>query len=106
LVTGLLNNKCKLFSGRDTFEFFMPMMKSIQDKTFTPDMFKQMFNTSVYKEMMDKMFGMQPDWMKNMMENPAMTSMKDNMNNMMNSNKTMFDNMKGMITNNMPNMND
>ena len=88
------------------FEFFMPMMKSIQDKTFTPDMFKQMFNTSVYKEMMDKMFGMQPDWMKNMMENPAMTSMKDNMNNMMNSNKTMFDNMKGIMNNNMPNMND
>ncbi len=89
-----------------SFEFWMPMMKSIQDKTFTPDMFKEMFNTPVYKEMMDKMFGNQPDWMNNMMENPAMASMKDNMNKMMGQNKNMFDNMKGMMNTNMPNMND
>ncbi len=107
---GTKENFASMFNNAEmqmkAFEFFMPMMNSIQDKTFTPDMFKQMFNTPVYKEMMDKMFGTQPDWMKNMMENPAMTSMKDNMTKMMGSNKSMFDNMKGMMNTNMPNMND
>jgi hypothetical protein len=103
------NNTKEYFSGMfnnaemymKAFEFFMPMMKSIQDKSFTPEMFKQMFNTTAYKEMMDKMFGMQPDWMKNMN-----ISMKDNMGKMMDMNKSAYDNMKNMMGGNMPDMNE
>ncbi len=83
------------------FEFWIPMFKSIQEKTFTPDSFKQMFNAPLYKEMMDKMFGMQPDFMKNFMNNDMM---KENMNKMMDMNKNMYDNMKNMMGSNMPNM--
>ncbi len=84
-----------------SFELWMPMFKSIQDKTFTPESFKQMFNAPMFKDMMDKMFGMQPDFMKNMNEEA-----KANMTKMMDSNKGMFDNMKNMMTANMPNGNE
>lgn len=82
-----------------TFELWMPFMKSIQDKSFTPDMFKKMFNTSMYKDMMDKMFNMQPDFMKNMVN---MDSMKEAAAKMMGMNKEMFNSMKAM-TANLPN---
>jgi hypothetical protein len=50
--------------------------------------------------MMDKMFNMNPDMMKNFMDNTMMASMKDNMYKMMDNGKTNYDNMK----NNMGNM--
>lgn len=82
------------------FEFWMPMFKSMQDKTFTPETFKQLFNVSLFKEMMDKMFNMQPEFMKNMSEEA-----KANMGKMMDANKTMFDSMKNNMMANMPDMN-
>ncbi len=98
------NNFADMFNNSEmymkTFQFFMPMMKSLNDKTFTPDMFKSMFNTEAYKDMMDKMFNMNPDMMKNMMDNTMMNSMKENMTKMMDAGKTNYDNMK----NNMGNM--
>ena len=100
------NNFADMFNNSEmymkTFQFFMPMMKSLNDKTFTPEMFKNMFNTAAYKEMMDKMFNMNPDMMKNMMENPMMVSMKENMIKMMDAGKTNYDNMKNNM--NMGNM--
>jgi hypothetical protein len=98
------NNFADMFNNSEmymkTFQFFMPMMKSLNDKTFTPEMFKSMFNTEAYKDMMDKMFNMNPDMMKNFMDNTMMASMKDNMYKMMDNSKTNYDNMK----NNMGNM--
>jgi hypothetical protein len=98
------NNFSDMFNNSEmymkTFQFFMPMMKSLNDKTFTPEMFKNMFNTEAYKDMMDKMFNMNPDMMKNFMDNTMMASMKDNMYKMMDNGKTNYDNMK----NNMGNM--
>lgn len=98
------NNFADMFNNSDmymkTFQFFMPMMKSLNDKTFTPEMFKNMFNTEAYKGMMDKMFNMNPDMMKNFMDNSMMTSMKENMHKMMDEGKANYDNMK----NNMGNM--
>jgi hypothetical protein len=98
------NNFSDMFNNSEmymkTFQFFMPMMKSLNDKTFTPEMFKSMFNTEAYKDMMDKMFNMNPDMMKNFMDNTMMASMKDNMYKMMDNGKTNYDNMK----NNMGNM--
>lgn len=92
------NNFADMFNNSEmymkTFQFFMPLMKSLNDKTFTPEMFKNMFNTEAYKDMMDKMFNMNPDMMKNFMDNTMMTSMKENMYKMMDNGKANFDNMK------------
>jgi hypothetical protein len=85
------------------FQFWMPMMKSLQDKSFTTESFRQMFNAPMYKDMMDKMFNMQPDFMQNMM-NGMNGNMKENMNKMMDMNKNMFDNMKNMMSQNMNTM--
>ncbi len=98
--SGLFNN-AEMYMKM--FELMMPMMKSLNDKTFTPDMFKSMFNTGMYKEMMDKMFNMQPDFMKNMMGNMT-GDMKENMGKMMDMNKNMFDTMKNNMSAQMNNM--
>jgi polyhydroxyalkanoate synthase subunit PhaE len=101
------NNFADMFNNSEmymkTFQFFMPMMKSLNDKTFTPETFKNMFNTEAYKGMMDKMFNMNPDLMKNFNENQMMASMKENMFKMMDASKSNFDNMKNNM--NMGNMN-
>jgi BMFP domain-containing protein YqiC len=89
--SGLFNN-AEMFMKM--YQFMMPMINSLQDKTYTPEMFKQMFNTSAYKDMMDKMFNMQPDFMKTFMGNMS-GDMKANMDKMMGMNKSMFDTMKG-----------
>lgn len=96
--TGMFNNADMYMKS---YEFFMPMFKSIQDKTFTPDMFKQMFNAPMFKEMMDKMFNMQPDSMKTMS-----TNFQGEMGKMMDSNKAMFEQMKNSMGSNMPNSNE
>ncbi|MFN4082198.1 MAG: poly(R)-hydroxyalkanoic acid synthase subunit PhaE [Bacteroidia bacterium] len=84
------------------FELWMPLMKAMNDKTYTPESFKNMFNAEMFKDMMDKMFGMQPEMMQNMMKQ-MMDNMKMNMGGMMDNNKMMFDNMKNMMENMMPN---
>ncbi|OYU95174.1 MAG: hypothetical protein CFE21_12780 [Bacteroidetes bacterium B1(2017)] len=98
--SGLFNN-AEMYMKM--FELMMPMMKSLNDKTFTPEMFKQSFNTEMYKDMMDKMFNMQPDFMKTMMNNMN-GGMKDQMGKMMDMNKNMFDTMKNNMNAQMGNM--
>lgn len=99
--SGLFNN-AEMYMKM--FEFMMPAMKGLQDKTFTPEMFKQTFNNELFKGMMDKMFNMQPDFMKTMM-NDMNGNLKGNMFNMMDSNKTMFDNMKNRMSSQMNTVN-
>lgn len=98
---GGLYNNAEIFMKM--FELMMPLMKNLQDKTYTPEMFKQMFNVSIYKDMMDKMFNMQPDFLKNMMTGMN-EEMKNNMGKMMDMNKNMFDNMKSAMTSQFSNM--
>lgn len=98
--SGMFNN-AEMYMNM--FNMWMPMMKSIQDKSFTPEMFKNMMNMDQFKGMMDKMFGMQPDFMKNMMN---MNMMTDNGKKMMEMNKGMFDNIKNNMMNMMPKGND
>jgi len=43
------------------YEMWTPMWKSIQDKTFNMDMYKQMANPAMYKDLMDKYFGFMPE---------------------------------------------
>jgi hypothetical protein len=84
-----------------SFEFWMPMFKSMQDKSFNPEQFRQMFNAPMFKDMMDKMFNMQPDFMKNMSEEA-----KANMMKAMDANKELFNNMKNAMNSGLPNANE
>jgi hypothetical protein len=87
------------------YELWMPAMKAMQNKSFTPDMFKNMFNFNIYKDMMDNMFSMQPDFMKNM-NGDMMKGMKENMNKAMEQGKSMYDSMKNNMTGMMPSSNE
>lgn len=83
------------------FQLWMPMLKSIQDKTFTPETFQSMFNVAIFKDIMDKMFNMQPDFMKNMTEEAKANGYK-----LMDFSKSSFDNFKNMMTTSLPNANE
>lgn len=100
--SGMFNNAQ---SYMKMFEIWMPMMKSINDKSFTPEMFRNMFNADLFKNMMDSMFKMQPDFMKNMTDQ-FNNSAKEGMNSWMDQSKTAFDNFRNSMGGNMPNMND
>ncbi|MBL7774146.1 MAG: hypothetical protein JNM95_14880 [Chitinophagaceae bacterium] len=81
------------------YEMWMPMMKSMNEKTFNMDMFKNMLNMDQYKAFMDKYFSFMPqnnmdyfNQMKSMfteafknnnnMTNDMMNNMRSTMNNM------------------------
>lgn len=57
-------------------EMWAPMWKSIQEKTFNMDMYKQWMNPELYKEMMDKYLGFMPEGSREYMQN--MTNMMQN----------------------------
>lgn len=50
------------------YELWMPMWKSIQDKTFNMDVYKQWMNPVAYKEIMDKYFGFMPETSRQYMQ--------------------------------------
>lgn len=100
MMSGMFNN-AEMYMN--LFQLWMPMFKSMNDKSFSMDTFKQMFNAPLFKDMMDKMFNMQGDVTKNMMAIPGMQMFQNNMNNIMDQSKGMFDNMKGNMMNMMPN---
>ncbi len=85
------------------YEMWMPMMKSINDKTFNMDVFSKNMDMSKYKEFMDKFFSFMPqqsqDYTAKMKE-----MFTDAMKNGSEQAKEMFNNMKGSMQNVMPNM--
>jgi polyhydroxyalkanoate synthase subunit PhaE len=85
------------------YEMWMPMMKSMNDKTFNMDMFAKNLDMNKYKEFMDKYFSFMPqanqDYMKNMKE--MMDQMSKNGGSQMTD---MMNNMKSSMNNMMPNM--
>ncbi|MFI5221431.1 MAG: poly(R)-hydroxyalkanoic acid synthase subunit PhaE [Bacteroidia bacterium] len=95
--TGMFNNTEMFMKA---MELWMPMMKSIGDKSFTPELFNKLFNAALYKEMMDKMFNLQPDFMKNMSGEA-----KANMQKWADMNKEMYEKMNQMFSSNMPDAN-
>jgi len=94
-----------MFNNTDSymkmFQLWMPVMKAMSDKTYTPEQFGQLFNTALYKDMMDKMFGFTPDYMKSMFSN-LNSSYQENMNKVMDMNKGYFDNMKNSLHSSLP----
>jgi hypothetical protein len=102
MAAGLKNNFSReafagMFSNNDMYmkmySMFSPIMSAIQNKTFTPDMMKNLVNPEAYKEMMDKMFNFAPNQLKEMYEK-NMALFSGNMKKAMESGKTMFDSMK------------
>jgi hypothetical protein len=87
-MKGMFNNAEVMMK---MYELWMPFMKSVSDKTFTPEQFKNMFNPSLFKDMMDKALNMQPDFMKNMMD---MNAMRNQVFNMMDGSKANMDQMR------------
>lgn len=60
-------------------EMWMPMVKSMQEKTFSLDEYKKLMNPELYKEFMDKFFGFMPESSReymNKMSGMAKDSMK------------------------------
>lgn len=100
------------------YELWMPMLKSMQDKTFNMDMFKSQLDMTKYKEFLDKYFTFMPQGtqdyfnkMKDMFTESMKgqgTQMKDFMNTMKNSMNNMMPEMFGnpftMMLNNYNNM--
>lgn len=60
-------------------EMWMPMVKSMQEKTFSMEEYKKLMNPELYKEFMDKFFGFMPESSReymNKMSGMAKDSMK------------------------------
>ncbi|XZF14040.1 poly(R)-hydroxyalkanoic acid synthase subunit PhaE [Chitinophagaceae bacterium MMS25-I14] len=60
------------------YEMWAPMWKSIQEKTFNSDLYKQWMNPVQYKDLMDKFFGFMPENSRQYLQNFT-TMMQDNM---------------------------
>lgn len=92
-MSGMFNNAEMMMK---MYEMWMPMVKMVNDKSYTPEMFKNAFNPTMFKDMMDKMLGMQPDFAKNMMDLNAAKGMFANMVDMSKGN---FDQMRSFFAN-------
>ncbi|MEI8278476.1 MAG: poly(R)-hydroxyalkanoic acid synthase subunit PhaE [Bacteroidota bacterium] len=85
------------------YEMWSPLWKSIQEKSFNMDMYKQWANPVQYKDLMDKYFGFMPENARQYMQNMG-NMMQDNMKQMGGNGMNGFQQMRGMMSN-MPGMN-
>jgi hypothetical protein len=79
-------------------EMWAPMFKSIQDKTFNMESYKQWMNPELYKEFMDKFFGFLPESSREYLTNMT-NMMKENMGKMSHSGMDSFHKMRSMMGN-------
>ncbi len=86
-------------------EMWMPMVKSMQEKTFSMDEYKKLMNPELYKEFMDKFFGFMPESSREYM-NKMSGMMSDNVKSMTDSGMNSYHQMRDMMNkfNNMPQM--
>jgi hypothetical protein len=80
-------------------EMWTPMFKSIQDKTFNMDMYKQFMNPETYKDLMDKYFGFLPESSRQYMNNMS-AMMNDGMKQMSGAGMNGYQQMRSMMNNN------
>ncbi len=86
-------------------EMWTPFWKSIQEKTFNSDMYKQWVNPAMYKDLMDKFFGFMPEQSRQYMQ--QMTEMMQNgMGQANQAGLNNYQQMRGMMNNMMPNSSD
>jgi hypothetical protein len=86
------------------YEMWAPMWKSIQDKTFNMDVYKQWMNPVSYKDLMDKYLGFMPDNSRTYMQQMG-SMMQDSMKQMGNFGTQGYQQMRGMMGNMMPGIN-
>ena len=86
-------------------QLWSPMWKSIQDKTFNTDMFRQMMNPAQYKEMLDQYFGFMPEQMRTYIQQGS-GLMQDAVKQMMAQGQNGMGQMKQMMSGMMPNTGD
>ncbi len=79
-------------------EMWMPMFKSIQDKSFNMDAYKQMMNPELYKDFMDKFFGFLPENSRKQMHDMQNT-ITDSLKHMTQGAMGGYNQMRGMMTN-------
>ncbi len=84
------------------YELWTPMFKSIQDKTFNMDGYKQWANPGVYKELMDKYFGFVPDNVRHHLQNVS-DVMNNNFKHMGRDGMSQYNQMRNMMSS-MPGM--
>ncbi len=77
-------------------EMWMPMVKSIQEKTFNMDTYKQFMNPELYKDFMDKFFGFMPDGARTQMQNMT-NMMNDGMKQMSETGMNGYHQMRDMM---------
>ncbi|RYG03540.1 MAG: hypothetical protein EOO02_08180 [Chitinophagaceae bacterium] len=85
-------------------ELWAPMWKSIQDKTFNMDVYKQWMNPLASKDLMDKFLGFMPESGRTYMQQMG-TMMQDSMKQMGTMGGQQFQQMRSMMGNMMPSMN-
>jgi polyhydroxyalkanoate synthesis regulator phasin len=81
-------------------QMWAPMWKSIQEKTFNMDMYKQFMNPAMYKDMMDKYFGFLPEGTREQMQQMS-SMMQDGMKQFGQFGSQAYQQMNGM-KNSMP----
>jgi hypothetical protein len=86
-------------------EMWMPLWKSIQDKTFNTEMYKQWMNPAMYKDVMDKYFGFMPEQSRQYFQNMSNT-MQQNMGQMGQTGMDQYQQMRSAMNNMMPNPSD
>lgn len=86
------------------YEMWAPMWKSIQDKTFNLEVFKQWTNPEVYKDLMDKYLGLMPESNRNYL-NQMTGMMRDGFKQMNQAFSQNYQQMKSMMGTMMPDMN-
>lgn len=105
---GTLSDSFKgMFNTTDSFskfyEMWMPMMKSMNDKTFNMEMFTKNMDMGKYKEFMDKYFSFMPQQAQDY-TNKMKEMYTEAMKNGGDQAKEMFNNMKNSMQNVMPNL--
>ena len=85
------------------YELWMPMMKSMNDKTFNMEMFTKNIEMGKYKEFMDKYFSFMPQQAQDY-TNQVKAMYTEAMKNGGNQAKEMFETMKGSMQNVMPSL--
>lgn len=83
------------------FEMWAPMWKSIQEKTFNMEVYKEWMNPAKYQEMMDKYFGFIPEGSRQYMQNMG-NMMQEQMKQMNANAMNGYQQFRGMMNNMMP----
>jgi len=78
-------------------EMWMPMIKSMQEKTFSMDEYKKLMNPELYKEFMDKFFSFMPESSQDYM-NKMRSMMNDGMGKMTDAGMNNYNQVRDMMS--------